>query len=196
MRNPGGRQDAPDDGDPADQDVVDKIMSEHRRLDPDVDVAPLAVVTRVARASRILDQNMRAATLAHGVEPWEFDVLATLRRTEPPYQLSAGALVDAMMLSPGAITNRVDRLVTRGLVTRDVDPGNRRRVLIALTPAGHELVTRLLQVVVELHGSLLAGLSDTERDQVATALRKLLLSLGDRPAVRAGPTGRRNAGGG
>lgn len=168
--------------------MVDQILSRHRQEHPDVDLSAVAVVGRVVRASRILDQKMRVLVAGHGMELWEFDVLASLRRADPPHQLTAGALVKLMMLSPGALTNRVDRLVARGLVTRDVDPNNRRQVLIGLTEEGRRLADRLIAVVAEGHGAMLAGLSADDRRQMAETLRTLLLSLGDRPTPGDGGT--------
>lgn len=163
------------------EDMVEVFMRAHRQSRPDLDVAPMAVIGRVLRASRILDQRMRTLLATQDMEPWEFDVLASLRRSAPPHRLTAGALVKLMMLSPGALTNRVDRLVARRLVTRDVDPGNRRQVLIGLTDEGRELADRLTGLVAERHGELLAVLSAQDQEILASSLRTLLVSLGDRP---------------
>lgn len=121
------------------------------------------------------------------MEPWEFDVLASLDRSAPQHRLTAGALVNSMMLSPGALTNRVDRLLARGLVTRDVDPDDRRQVLIGLTEKGQRTVQRLLSVVADQHGRFLAGLSAEEQQNLADTLRRLLLSLDDHPVTRKRP---------
>ena len=179
-------------GVPEDEDVVDQIIKRHRQQRPGVDPTPFGVVGRVIRVSRLFDQQMRVLLAEHGMEAWEFDVLASLRRVESPHRLTAGALGKAMMLSPGALTNRVDRLVARGLVTRDVDPDNRRQVLIGLTDEGGRVADRLLDVVAAGHRDILSGLSARERDSLAGTLRRLLLSLGDRPgADRPGGTGDR-----
>lgn len=172
---------APAHGEPEDEDVVDQIIKRHRELRPDLDSSPFGVVGRVIRISRLFDNQMRALLAEQGMEGWEFDVLASLRRSDPPHRLTAGALGKVMMLSPGALTNRVDRLVARGLVTRDVDPDNRRQVLIGLTDEGARLADRLVEVVAAGHVQILSGLSVPERDSLAGHLRRLLISLGDRP---------------
>jgi DNA-binding MarR family transcriptional regulator len=168
---------------PEGEDVVDQIIKRHRQQRPDIDPSPFGIVGRVVRVSRLFDQQMRVLLAAHGMEAWEFDVLASLRRTDPPHRLTAGRLGKVMMLSPGALTNRVDRLVARGLVTRDVDPGNRRQVLIGLTDEGAGVADRLRDVVAAGHQQILSGLSPEQRDSLAGNLRRLLLSLGDRPGA-------------
>jgi DNA-binding MarR family transcriptional regulator len=83
------------------------------------------------------------------------------------------------MVTSGAITNRIDRLVARQLVTREVDPLNRRSVLITLTERGRELIDRVVVNHVDLEAKLLSKLSRHDQEHLAGLLRKLLTSLGD-----------------
>ncbi|MFC7743416.1 MarR family winged helix-turn-helix transcriptional regulator [Nocardiopsis composta] len=96
-----------------------------------------------------------------------------------PYQLTAGQLVESSMVTSGAITNRIDRLVAKGLVTREVDPRNRRSVLITLTEQGKELIDRVVADHVDLEARLLSTLSGPDRERLAGLLRELLIGLGD-----------------
>jgi DNA-binding MarR family transcriptional regulator len=161
-----------------DADAVDAVLAQWRTERPDLDPRPMGVIGRLSRASRLIDRRLKEHFAADALEPWEFDVLATLRRAQPiARQLSAGELVASSMVTSGAITNRVDRLVARGLVTRVVDPDNRRRVLIGLTDAGRALVDRAVVGHLEHERAMLSGLTDREQDQLAALLRTLLLSL-------------------
>ena len=112
---------------------------------------------------------------AHGLNSASFDVLATLRRAGPPYRLSPGDLLATTMVSSGTMTNRVDRLVKRGAVTRESDPNDGRGVLVALTPEGLALVDAALTSLLDVEQELLAGWPEGERAQFADALRRLLL---------------------
>src|SRR4051794_41909467 len=89
----------------------------------------MEVLSRVTRLSRHLDNARRSAFAAHGVEAWEFDVLAALRRAGPPYELSPGQLLRETMVTSGTMTNRADRLVQRKRLSRGPDPADRRGVL-------------------------------------------------------------------
>src|SRR6266446_4422527 len=75
----------------------------------------------------------RGAFADHGLETWEFDVLSALRRQGPPFQLTPGALLRATLVTSGTMTNRIDRLVRKGLVRREPDPRDKRGVLVTLT---------------------------------------------------------------
>jgi DNA-binding MarR family transcriptional regulator len=78
------------------------------------------------------------------------------------------------------MTNRVDRLVTRGLVRRDSDPDDRRSVRVELTPEGRTTVDGALVDLLDAEHELLAGLAERDRTALADSLRRLLASYADR----------------
>lgn len=160
-------------------DAVDAILAQWARERPDLDVSAMGVIGRISRAQQLLGRELKAFFAAHGLERWEFDVLATLRRHGAPYELTAGALLKAAMVTSGAITNRIDRLEAKGLVERVRDAGDRRSVRVRLTPRGLEIVDELLGLHTANEDRLLAGLDPAGRDRIAAALRALLESLGD-----------------
>ncbi|WP_169948600.1 MarR family winged helix-turn-helix transcriptional regulator [Microbispora sp. H11081] len=160
-------------------DAVDLLLDQWRRERPDVDPWPIGVVGRVSRLARLLDRELKEFFSSYGLEPWEFDVLATLRRSGAPYELTAGALNRAAMVTSGAITNRIDRMAARGLVERIPDSGDRRSVRVRLTGSGLALVDQVLAPHVANEARLLAPLDPEERDHLVGALRTLLASLGD-----------------
>jgi DNA-binding MarR family transcriptional regulator len=163
----------------ATDDKVDHYLEQWRTERPDLDPAPMGVLGRLSRASQLLDRELRMFFADHGLHPGEFDILATLRRAGAPYRLSAGALTDAAMVTSGAITNRIDRLVAKGYVGRETDPQNRRSVLITLTDEGRALVDAVVGAHLENERRLLAPLTAGQQDQLATLLRRLLVGLGD-----------------
>ncbi|GGO06592.1 MarR family transcriptional regulator [Microbispora rosea subsp. aerata] len=160
-------------------DTVDQILSQWARARPDVDCSPMGVAGRISRASRLLEKGIKEYFSGHDLEPWEFDVLATLFRSNPEHRLCMSDLAAAAMVSSAALTNRVDRLVARGLVHRETWPANRRMVLITLTDEGRAVVDSLLESHVANEERLLSGLTAEDREQLAALLRKLLTSLGD-----------------
>lgn len=156
------------------QDEVDRLVAAWARERPDLDVRPLEVLSRVTRLARHLDRARRTAFAAHGLETWEFDVLAALRRAGRPYLLSPGQLVSQTMVSSGTMTNRVDRLENAGLVQRLPDPQDRRGVHVRLTPRGKERVDAALADLLDRERQLLDGLSRADRETLSTLLRRLV----------------------
>ncbi|ADG89853.1 MarR family transcriptional regulator [Thermobispora bispora] len=156
---------------------MDRLVSAWRKERPDLDVSPLEVLSRISRLSKHLERERRAAFAAHGIESWEFDVLTALRKAGEPYEMSPGALLRATLVTSGTMTNRINRLVTAGLVTRHPDPEDRRGVLVRLTPAGMERVDAALADLLRREQELLAGLDQEERRALADLLRRLLIPL-------------------
>lgn len=163
------------------RDNVDQILDQWREQRPDLDPRPMGIIGRISRASRLFERALENNFARHDLQRGEFDILATLRRSGPPYRLTAGALVAAAMVTSGAITNRIDRLVAKDLVTRETDPTSRRRVLITLTDRGRTLVDEVVVHHLEVEEEVLAPLSADDRDALASLLRTLLTGLGDVP---------------
>jgi DNA-binding MarR family transcriptional regulator len=155
-------------------DEVDQLVKEWHAQRPDLDVAPLQVLSRIWRLARHLDRARAAAFAGHGLEPWEFDVLSSLRRQGPPYQLSPGNLLRATMVTSGTMTNRINRLEESGLVRRDHDPQDKRGVLVSLTEDGLSRVDLALAALLSTERALLADLTAHQRTQLAALLRALL----------------------
>lgn len=156
------------------------MLDQWRAARPDLDPAPLGVIGRVSRLSRLVDRHLEASFARFGIESWMYDVLATLRRAGPPYERSAGELVRHTMVTTGAITNRIDRLEQRGLVER-ASTTDRRKVIVRLTAEGLATVDRVVEAHLATEREVLAALSERQQDQLAGLLRTLLRSLGDVP---------------
>jgi len=155
----------------AEIDEVDRVVAAWHQVRPDLDLGPMQVLSRVTRLARHLDRHRRTAFAAHGLESWEFDVLAALRRAGTPYQLSPGQLLRETGVTSGTMTNRVDRLAARGLVGRSSHPGDRRAVLVGLTPSGRTTVDAAIVSLLEVEATMLVGLPEQEREVLAGLLR-------------------------
>jgi DNA-binding MarR family transcriptional regulator len=154
-------------------DEVDRLVEAWQRERPDLDLRPMQVLSRVSRLSRQLDLARRGAFAEHGVESWEFDVLAALRRAGSPYTLSPGRLIRETLVTSGTMTNRIDRLEARELVARLPDPSDRRGVLVRLTDQGRATVDDALAALLERERELLSVLSEPAQDRLARLLRGL-----------------------
>lgn len=160
-------------------DAIDKVIDQWRRERPDVDLWPMSVLGRIVRLSHALEREYKKLFAEYGLEPFEFDVLTTLRRSGEPYELTASALLKASLVTSGAITNRIDRMEARGLVERVRDLDDRRSVHIRLTPHGREVLDGIFSLHAASGERVLAPLDRQACEQMASALRTLLESFGD-----------------
>ncbi|MEO1132704.1 MAG: MarR family transcriptional regulator [Cyanobacteria bacterium J06639_1] len=159
------------------QDNIDKILAQWQREAPALDVSSLAVVGRILQLSRLLEKHRETVLADFGLAVWSFDMLATLRRQGSPYQLKPTELYQWMMLSSGAMTNRIDRLEKDELVTRLRDPNDRRSVIVQLTAQGIERVDAVIPVLFARENQLLDELSQTETETLVALLRHVLATL-------------------
>jgi len=160
-------------------DRVDDYLQQWRRERPDLDVSAMGVHGRIKRAAELLGKVQQDYFEDQGLTRSEFDVLATLRRSGPPYELSPKELKAATMSSAATVTNRLNALETRHLLTRRTDPQNRREVIVTLTAVGSALVDEVIRGHLATEERQLHALSREERDTLASLLARLLAANGD-----------------
>jgi DNA-binding MarR family transcriptional regulator len=159
------------------EDHVDQIMEQWADTFPDLDVSAMGIVSRISRISQHIDKKLQLIFSGYDLVAGEFDVLATLRRSGHPYQLTPTELFSALMLSSGAMTNRLDRLEAAGLIERQPNPEDRRGLLVKLTERGTELMDKAYPAHMANEEDILSRLSKDEREAMTDLLRKLLLSF-------------------
>lgn len=161
------------------KDVVDKILDQWSGERPDLDTTSLGVVIRVMTLYRSFSRQATRALEPLELELWQYDVLSALRRQGKPYMLPATRLARETELSSGAMTNRIDRLETRGLVRRRPDPKDRRGVNVSLTAKGRKLIDRGIQYRLDSARESLQALSAAQQRQLAQLLRIAVLAAPD-----------------
>ncbi|WP_298989779.1 MarR family winged helix-turn-helix transcriptional regulator [uncultured Pseudokineococcus sp.] len=155
-------------------DHVDVVLAQWARQRPDLDTTPMAVLGRLARLARLVEARQQATFARHDLDAPSFDVLATLRRSDPPHELTAGQLASASMITSGAVTQRLDRLEAKGLVSRRRGDVDTRTVLVTLTAAGRSAVEAALPDHLDTGRRVLAPLADRDVERLAHLLRDLL----------------------
>ena len=158
-------------------DLVDEILAQWKKERPDLDASPMGILGRVARLQKYILKSLEGVFNDHGLNAGEFDVLATLRRSGKPYQLTPTELYNSMMVSSGTMTNRVDKLEKRGLVERLADERDRRGTLISLTDKGLDIIEKVVTAHVETGHHILSALEKAEIEKLAALMRQLLVSM-------------------
>lgn len=155
-------------------DRVALIQQAWERERPDLDVTPTGVIGRLNRLSGFITEELVSVYRRYGLGEGDFDVLATLRRAGAPYERAPGELADHTMVTTGAMTKRVDRLVEAGLVTRRRSERDGRARVVALTDAGRDLIDRAFAHHMANERRLLEPLTQEEQAQLAALLAKWL----------------------
>lgn len=157
---------------------VDQAIDQWRHEMPSLDSLPMSTVGHLGEATRLitllyLNPFFRSFDLQQG----EFDVLATLRRSGAPFSLAPTHLFEALMISSGGMTNRLDRLEKYGLITRTPNPEDRRGTLVSLTERGTTLINTLMPLHVDNEARALNILSREEQQALNMLLGKLIAGL-------------------
>lgn len=152
-------------------DHVDAIVKEWTTARPDIDTSTIAVIGRVSRLSRLFERRTGETFSAFGLTRGGFAVLASLRRSGPPFRLSPTQLYNSLLVSSGAMTNRIDRLEESGLVARFPDDNDRRGVLVGLTTKGLKLIDKVITKHIQVEQDLLRSLTRSQRTELAKLLR-------------------------
>ncbi|MGC2857783.1 MarR family winged helix-turn-helix transcriptional regulator [Novispirillum sp. DQ9] len=159
-------------------DAVDLILEQWRRERPDLDPSPMAPIGRLKRSAARIQRRLDETFAAFGMTNWEFDVLATLRRSGAPYCLAPTALFSALMVTSGTMTHRLKGLEARGWIERLPNPDDARGLLVRLTPAGLEVIDRAVAAHVDNERRILSALSADDLDRLDVGLKALLRALG------------------
>ena len=160
-------------------DEVEQILDDWRRQRPDLDPSPMGVFGRIARLAARQRADLTAMLIEFELTPASFDVLANLRRSEPPHRKTPTELASSSMMSPGGMTFRIDKLEEARLVTREHSPDDRRVVHVELTPNGKALIDEVIEAHLDRERSLLASMSDLQTDELSRLLALLELSIND-----------------
>jgi DNA-binding MarR family transcriptional regulator len=163
------------------RDIIDELRADWSEQRPELDTEAMGVVLRIHALAKILGDQAADRLSRYGLHWWQYDVLSALRRQGRPYRLMATELADAGRLTSGAMTNRIDRLESEGLVRRLHDPQDRRRVLVELTASGRKLVERAMAARFETAADALSALDRRQRRQLSDLLRDVLLAQEDQP---------------
>jgi len=177
--------------DPEGGDNLDRIVAQWAEEKPELDTRSMATVGRLLRTSRIVEREVERELARFGLNQSEFNVLAALRRSGEPYQLSPAELSSMLLLTSGGLTKRIDRLTQAGFVMRAPDPEDGRGLLVGLTTIGNEILEVSLEAHVRNEEQALAALDLDQRTQLDALLRTLLLAYGDRGQGHVGRAFRR-----
>ena len=159
--------------------MLTKLRRQWSTVLPDVDTSPMGVVGRINRLALLFGDPIAKLMAKHGLERGEFDVLAALRRSGPPYELFPTQLYRGLMLSSGGLTNRLKRLAAKGLAERRPDPNDGRSDLVRLTEAGRETVNAAFADDMRLEADLIGRLDMGQLAELDRMLRALCRRVED-----------------
>ena len=159
------------------RDTVDLNIDQWQKELPDLDRGVEGVVSRIQKLARYLDKAYGEIAHVFGLTLGELEVLTSLRLCGTPHQLSPTALSERLMISSGAMTNRLDKLERAGFIERAPDPNDRRGVIVRLTDEGEKRFREAISIQIEKEKKLINVLNGEQREQLQSLLRLLMLTF-------------------
>jgi len=155
-------------------DHVDFVIEQWANAMPELDASSMAIFGRMLRIIKQLTTARAEALAPFNFRDGEFDVLATLRRAGEPYCLSPTQLYQSLLITSGAMTNRLNRLEAVGSIRRVANPDDKRSMRVALTEVGREKIEQALQVHTETQRQLLSPLTRDQQQQLQALLSQIM----------------------
>ena len=162
---------------PRQPDAVDAILAQWHQERPDLDVSPMGPLGRIKRCASLLQRRLDETFAGFGLSFWEFDVLATLRRSGAPYCLAPTTLFSTLMVTSGTMTHRMGKLEAQGWITRLPNSADARSSLVQLTAEGLALIDRAVEAHVANQHRILAPIKAADLAALDARLAMLLAAL-------------------
>jgi DNA-binding MarR family transcriptional regulator len=156
---------------------IDRLVAQWSEQKPHLDTLPMAILGRFLRLQKHIETEISACHKQFELTMGEFDVLATLRRAGTPFTLTPSGLLSSMMLTSGAMTNRLDKLESKGLIKRVHSTEDRRSVTVGLTEKGLATIDDAIEEHVRIQHTLVDHLSDTEMPELNQLLKTWLVAF-------------------
>lgn len=159
------------------RDHIDEVIAKWRQERPEYDLAPVEIIGRAGRIMEFVDRALESKFEEFGISRATFDVLAALRRNGPPYKMTQRDLMRSLLRTSGSMSLRIAALENQKLVTRQAVEDDRRSVFVILTSKGSKLLDAIIPEHLANEMTLLAGLTNPERAELVSLLRKWLTTL-------------------
>ena len=155
-------------------DAIDRVVEQWAKEKPELETEPMAMMGRIMRIAKYMETRVAELHKKYDMKLGEFDVLATLRRSGKPYKLTPSELIGSMMLTSGAMTNRLDKLEAKGLISREHSKEDRRSVSVQLTKDGLILIDQMMIEHVEMQKKLVKSMSASQKKNTNQLLKTWL----------------------
>ena len=155
-------------------DCLDESLRAWAREIPDLNELTEGIVERIQILAKSFDRSLEETLTEHGLDHRSYHLLGRLRSYGPPYRRSPGQLATDMRLSSGAMTNRLDRMESAGLIRRLPDPSDRRGTLIEPTEMGNATWDRTTGTQARREAMTASVLDTSEKEDLHSLLRRLM----------------------
>src|SRR5579859_6787960 len=132
---------------------------------------PVQLADLLHRLTKRLRRSQAGRLAPLGLTPAQERALRLITRADEPPRMTE--LAERLGIVPRSLTTVIDALEQAGLVSREIDPRNRRAILLRLTDRGAAVRDELREVRRRAAEDLFAPLTPADRETLATLLIRL-----------------------
>lgn len=158
-------------------DIIDDLVNDWKKERPELDAQAMHVVGRILKLGKTLEKRANQSLSSCGIHYTDLDVLATLRRSGFPFELSPKELMKSVLITSGAMTALLDRLTKLKLIYRSPDSNDGRIKRAGLTKKGILVIDDAIEIRFKEAENSIDILTKEEQKKLIPLLKKLMHSL-------------------
>lgn len=163
-------------------DIIDELVLDWNCEEPSLDASSMEIVGRILILGKILEKRAGKAIQQSNIHYTDLDVLATLRRSGEPYELTPKQLMKSVLITSGSMTALLGRLAKLDLILRTSDSKDRRIKKARLTKKGIAIIDTAIKLRFEEASQSISILDPREKELLTKLLKKLLIYLSTDPS--------------
>lgn len=161
-------------------DLIDTLITDWKQERPELDASAMLIVGRILKLGKTLEKRAGKALLDSNIHYTDLDVLATLRRSGKPFELTPTQLMQSVLITSGAMTALLDRLVRLDLIYRSPDKKDGRVKRAGLTKKGVKVIDKAIKIRFEEADDAIRVFNKNEKETLSKLLKKMTLFLEDK----------------
>ena len=154
-------------------DLVDEILIDWSEQRPDIDCHGKEIVSRMVIFYSKYISMLEKALKPLALSPTVFSVLVTIRRKGPQAEVNIKKMIQEVLITSGAMSNLLTRLIDMGLITKRPDEEDARSMRVQLTSVGLELIDKAMEIQAACERRFVQALSREEQKQMSSLLKKM-----------------------
>ena len=157
------------------KNLIDKLVAEWQHERPDLDPTPMYVVGRLIILGKSLEKRASSVLKeSSDIFYTDLDVLATIRRSGVPYELTPKELMKSVLITSGAMTALLDRLTKLNLIYRAPDESDGRIKKAGLTLKGKKVIDNAIKIRFDDAKDSISMLNTEEKKILSNLLQKMM----------------------
>mgnify|MGYP000011722685 CR=1 FL=1 len=161
------------------KDLIDNLVQDWKNERPELDASAMLIIGRILKLGKVLEKRMDKVLKDSPICYSDLDVLATLRRSGKPFELTPKELMKSVLITSGAMTALLNRLEKQDLIYRKVDKKDTRVKRAGLTKKGIKIIDKAIEDRFEDAQETINDLNLKEKKALAKLLKKMTLGFAD-----------------